>query len=313
MTTHSNKYEKQVELLLDVMPHVSRHKEFAVKGGTAINLFHLNYPRHSVDIDLTYLPLKPRKESYSEINAKLKEIKSDIESNTPYKVNSSKGLTEGSINKLEVLFGKTIIKIEPNYILRGSLLEPKTVELCPKASEMYDSKLNITMLDPDELYAGKICASLDRQSPRDLFDMHTFFKKNTITQNLKDAFLYYLVAGNRPLDEMLNPNLKKGLEADYENLFVGMTKEEVKLSDLKKAFIRLKKEIVESFQKKDIDFLLSVSKNQPVWELYKHPEIKNYPAIQWKMLNINKMSVQKRYQQTQKLEELFSQDLSLSL
>lgn len=51
-------YKKQVALLIRIMPSVYRIKDFAVHGGTAINLFHKNMPRYSVDIDLTYIPIQ---------------------------------------------------------------------------------------------------------------------------------------------------------------------------------------------------------------------------------------------------------------
>ena len=53
-------YKKQVALLIRIMPSVYRIKDFAVHGGTAINLFHKNMPRYSVDIDLTYIPVQER-------------------------------------------------------------------------------------------------------------------------------------------------------------------------------------------------------------------------------------------------------------
>ncbi len=46
-------YRKQVELLVRTIPNVAEEKCFALKGGTAINLFIRNMPRLSVDIDLT--------------------------------------------------------------------------------------------------------------------------------------------------------------------------------------------------------------------------------------------------------------------
>lgn len=61
-------YKKQVALLIRIMPSVYRIKDFAVHGGTAINLFHKNMPRYSVDIDLTYIPVKERAESLDAIN-----------------------------------------------------------------------------------------------------------------------------------------------------------------------------------------------------------------------------------------------------
>jgi len=71
----SKYYEAQVDLLLEVLPVVAKHRNFAIKGGTALNLFYLDMPRLSVDIDLCYLPVKDRKESFGEIHAMLKDIK----------------------------------------------------------------------------------------------------------------------------------------------------------------------------------------------------------------------------------------------
>lgn len=53
-------YRKQVSLLIKIVPLVAKEAVFALKGGTAINLFLRNMPRLSVDIDLTYLPVKDR-------------------------------------------------------------------------------------------------------------------------------------------------------------------------------------------------------------------------------------------------------------
>jgi len=51
------RYMRQVALLVRTLPYIARHEAFALKGGTAINLFYRDMPRLSVDIDLTYLPL----------------------------------------------------------------------------------------------------------------------------------------------------------------------------------------------------------------------------------------------------------------
>ena len=59
-------YELQVRLLLEVLPIISRYPQFALKGGTAINLFVRNFPRLSVDIDLAYLPIASRSESVAD-------------------------------------------------------------------------------------------------------------------------------------------------------------------------------------------------------------------------------------------------------
>ena len=66
-----DRYKKQVALLIRIMPSVYRIKDFAVHGGTAINLFHKNMPRNSVDIDLTYITIESRNVSLNTINTKL--------------------------------------------------------------------------------------------------------------------------------------------------------------------------------------------------------------------------------------------------
>ena len=74
------RYDAQVRLILRCLPEISRHPCFALKGGTAINLFLRDLPRISVDIDLTYLPMmKPRREALHEIHDRLIAIKGDIE------------------------------------------------------------------------------------------------------------------------------------------------------------------------------------------------------------------------------------------
>jgi hypothetical protein len=56
----SEVFEAQVALLVRVLPHVATETCFALKGGTAINLFVRDLPRLSVDIDLVYLPIENR-------------------------------------------------------------------------------------------------------------------------------------------------------------------------------------------------------------------------------------------------------------
>lgn len=57
------------------VPFVATEKEFALKGGTAINLFIRDMPRLSVDIDLTYVPVADRATSLKAIDAGMKRIR----------------------------------------------------------------------------------------------------------------------------------------------------------------------------------------------------------------------------------------------
>ena len=70
----SDRYRAQVALLIAVMPFVAAEEEFALKGGTAINLFLRDMPRLSVDIDLAYLRVAERAESLAAIDAAMKRL-----------------------------------------------------------------------------------------------------------------------------------------------------------------------------------------------------------------------------------------------
>ncbi|TVQ05414.1 MAG: hypothetical protein EA359_03200 [Balneolaceae bacterium] len=67
-------YFEQADLLLQILPAISKIESFALKGGTAINLFLRDLPRLSVDIDLTYLPLDDRSTTLENIDSYLTHI-----------------------------------------------------------------------------------------------------------------------------------------------------------------------------------------------------------------------------------------------
>ena len=84
-----DKYIKQVALLVKCLPIIATEECFAIKGGTAINLFCLDLPRLSVDIDLAYLPIEDRDTTYQNINQALERISQKLQ-NIGLKVTSNK-------------------------------------------------------------------------------------------------------------------------------------------------------------------------------------------------------------------------------
>ena len=112
-------YKNQVALLLDVLPILNEFNCFALKGGTAINLFVHDMPRLSVDIDLTYLPVESRDVFLSNIEVRLLKMKQLIErlSLTVKPV----FMKNDAISKLQVYNNHAMIKIEPNFVLRGAV------------------------------------------------------------------------------------------------------------------------------------------------------------------------------------------------
>jgi hypothetical protein len=104
-------YRAQVDLLLRVLPHVAAEPCFALKGGTAINLFVRDMPRLSVDLDLTYLPIAPRDVSLAAITDALARIAGAVEQADP-----EARVTRQGNAKLVVRTRGVLVKVEVNPV-----------------------------------------------------------------------------------------------------------------------------------------------------------------------------------------------------
>lgn len=300
----SDNYINQVRLLLQCMPAIRNQDYFVLKGGTAINLFIHDLPRLSVDIDLAYKHLDNRDDSLKNIQLGLRQISFSIKNSNPNFVIKEKISQEGYLLKLLVHDGKTIIKIEPNFIVRGTLLPVQLGTTCQRIKNEFDSFIDeIPMMATDELYAGKICAALSRQHPRDLFDIKILFETGGITDTIRQAFLVYLVSNSRPIHEILAPNLID-IKAVFEKEFSRMTNENITLEQLLSAREQLIQEINKSLTKQEKDFLLSVKQGTPRYELFPYTHIRHLPALQWKLLNIKKLKEGKHGQLLDKLRKV---------
>jgi predicted nucleotidyltransferase component of viral defense system len=225
----NNPYRQQVALLLEVLPLVGREHCFALKGGTAINLFVRNMPRLSVDIDLAYLPVKDRAVSLAEVAAALERIALAIES----RLRGSKvhrTIVEGQLIKLVAWRSGVRVKIEVSPVLRGCVREPVVLGVS-QAVEALFGYIEVPVVHADDLYAGKLCAALDRQHPRDLFDVRLLLENEGMGAGLLEVLVVYLLSSDRPLSELLSPN-RQPLAATFENEFLGMTLIPVTLAEL---------------------------------------------------------------------------------
>ena len=227
-----NIYHKQAELLLRVLPLVMREDVFALKGGTAINFFWRDYPRLSVDIDLTYTKVKPRNESLADINLGLKNIEANLQRviqdiQTTTQIDRKNNLAYALIIRLN----EATIKVEVNTVIRGTVYPIVEKSLCNKAEQEFELSVTARTLSLEDLYGGKICAALDRQHPRDLFDVKLLFENERLTDKVRKAFIVYLISHDRPIVELLNPNLKD-IRQTFESEFSGMTLEPVELKEL---------------------------------------------------------------------------------
>lgn len=163
-------YKDQVHLLLQTLPYVAKEKSLALKGGTAINLFENAMPRLSVDIDLTYLPFEDRETALRNISECLGRIKQDLEE-TIKGISVTPAKREGENAKINLQTANAQIKIEVNTVKRGHAFPTRYMEINEIVEEEFGKFAAIDVVSQAELYGGKNCAALDRQHPRDLFDV----------------------------------------------------------------------------------------------------------------------------------------------
>ncbi|MBU1696361.1 MAG: nucleotidyl transferase AbiEii/AbiGii toxin family protein [Proteobacteria bacterium] len=302
------KYFEQAKLMLSILPIVGQEKDFALKGGTALNFFHLNMPRLSVDIDLTFLPIKPRNETLKDITNSLSRISDSVKRLFPRcQIQKLKIKDTGYTYKLIIKSQDSLVKIEPNLILRGSCYPPISKPLCKNAGDIFKMEMEIPVLSFADLYGGKICAALDRQHPRDLFDIKLLSEAGGLNEEISQAFVVYLASHNRPMSELLSPNFKDFRQA-YETEFKGMSSIEVSYQELEKIGKELPSLILSKLSSNERKFLLSVKMGNPNFSLLSISGLENLPAIKWKVENILKMESKKKITATEKLKSIL--DLS---
>jgi predicted nucleotidyltransferase component of viral defense system len=289
-------YRQQVLLLLTVLPEVAKEKCFALHGGTAINLFIRNMPRLSVDVDLTYLPIENRETSLNNIAEALQRIKKGIEKVIPG-VRITPRLGAG---KLQISGNGVDIKIEVNLVNRGCLKEPKELPLSEKTQVSFDAFCVMPIVPTSQLFGGKIVAALDRQHPRDLFDVKQLLEAEGFTDEIKEGFLFSLLCSDRPINEVIRPNFQDQRSA-HENQFAGMTDDEFTYEEFEVTRERLVQVVNQSLTQKDKEFLLSVKDVNPAWDIY---DFQRFPSINWKLQNLQKLKANNPDKHKEQLEKL---------
>ncbi len=297
----NNPYFRQVQLLVRVLPTVAEHPVFALKGGTAINLFVRDLPRLSVDIDLAYEPVKPRAESLADIHLNLDQIAQKL---TKQGLSIQKNQQQET-TRLTVSNGQAQIKIETSPVLRGTVHPTRQMTVTPKVESLF-GYVETTVLSFEDLYAGKLCAALDRQHPRDLYDVRALLTHEGISEGLKDTFLVYLISHHRPIHELLNPNFKDITDI-YGSEFINMTKESVAIEALVSTRERMVHQLQTQLNEKDKRFLLSIKSMQPDWSLFAYPQVAELPAVKWKLHNLSQMNAKEHNKSYLKLERLLGQ------
>ena len=277
-------YADTVRLLLQVAPEVFDNNIFAMKGGTAINLFLRDMPRLSVDIDVVYVPRQTLRDTA------LQEIATELDAIATRLSTSGLSVRKIAVNdqgetKLLVSNDDTQVKVEVNIVFRGTVRPVVRQALCQRASDLFGVELTLPVLDSAELYGSKLVAAMDRQHPRDLFDAMQMLEQDGLSDETLECFVTYLAGHNRPIHEVLFGN-DKDISLEYRDNFVGMTTEEVSLDQLLAVRRRLRAEIPQRLTANQKAFLVSLSRAAPDWSLLACSHAEELPALRWKLANL---------------------------
>lgn len=281
---------------------MGEHPCFALKGGTAINLFHRNMPRLSVDIDLVYVPIGERMQSLEEMTRNLKLIGNAIITRIPdARIQYSLLNRTEYVNRLIVEAGRAVVKVELSPVLRGTVYDPTVMRINRTAEDAF-GYVEFPVVSFEDLFAGKMMAALDRQHPRDLFDIKGLFEHEGISVRLKEAFIVYLISHNRRIVEILDPSLID-IRQTYETDFVGMTTNPIEMANLLEARSELIRTVNAMIDERDKNFLVDFKEGHPDWSYFSVPHIKNLPAVKWKMHNLDQVDTLERQRMVDRLRE----------
>lgn len=277
-------YLELVKLLARVAPIVFAQPGFALKGGSAINLFVRELPRLSVDLDLVFLDrTSERLPALATIAAALHAM-ADHLTRLGFVAHLPQ-TADGHEARLLVRQGRLEVKVEVNSVLRGAVLPARTARLTEAARARLKADLRLPVLATEELYAGKLVAMLDRQHPRDLFDLKLLLENEGITTLIRRCFVAYLAFHNRPIHEVLFAR-PQPLDFAYKREFVGMTAQPVALNELQAVQTALLRSVPAALDGEERAFLRSLARAEPEWALLGLPHLSEMPAARWKMANL---------------------------
>jgi len=303
-------YLDTARLLTQVAPLVFADNVFALKGGTAINLFVRDMPRMSVDLDLVFADHRlERDDALARINEAIRSA-ADRLKKRGFQTHAATAADAGE-TKLFVRRDKLEVKVEVNFVLRGTVHPVRPASLTPRAKEALLADLELPVVSLEDLYGGKLVAALDRQHPRDLFDVMQLFLHEGITPGIRRSFVAYLACHSRPMHEVLSPTLRD-ISGEYDNTFRGMTSEPVELESLLQARKRMVAELQAGLDAKEREFLLSLARSEPDWTLVGIEHLEQLPGIRWKLANLERLAKanpKKFKAQAQELEKVLGKSV----
>ncbi len=177
--------------------------------------------------------------------------------------------------------------------------------MCKTACDFFEEEVRCMVMSPGDLYGGKICAALDRQHPRDFYDVKILLENEGITEKIMESFVVYLSSNNRPISELLSPQMIN-TEAVFQREFTGMAQIPLTYDDLMEARTSLVRTINKVLTNNHRQFLLSVKEGSPNFKLINIKGIEKLPALQWKIKNIQKMNPKKHKEAVEKLKYILA-------
>lgn len=291
-----NTCEKVLRLLsiLNFINESEIKDALALKGGTAINLFLLDLPRLSVDIDMDFNIPSDRATMLSR-RAKIDALIKGYMENEGYHLSDRSKFVhtlDSYVYSYQTTSGSNdVLKIEINYSDRVHVLKAENKH----STNVLGETASINVLSNEELIGSKINALLARTTPRDVYDVYNLFK----TENIKDETLikkiaiFYLCLGSdipvnfedildnalfkiqslnyQRIKETLIPVLHKGIKFDVQNVSAYVSKK------IKEMFI---------LETNDIEFINAINDKKFVpsllFEGYQTEDISNHPMGIWK-------------------------------
>ncbi len=293
MNTWDRRYAERVKLLVEILPTLAAEKRFALKGGTAINLFEYDMPRLSVDIDLTWLPVGRFADDVREISSALEDIGMKLRTGPLRLQVQTSGTEEGGMNRIIASRGRSRVQIETTPVMRGTVHPVRILAVRPGVEREFGFA-EMQVLDFADLYAGKLAATLSRQHPRDLFDIQRVLDDGRLDERLWHTFLVYLTSSPKPAAEILAPQEPRDFERTFAAHFQGMTAEPASAAELLEARGRLLQHIATLLDASSRAFLESVEREAPDFNLIGLPQAAELPGVRRKLENLRRRSDAKR-------------------
>ncbi|WP_298186362.1 nucleotidyl transferase AbiEii/AbiGii toxin family protein [Acidiferrobacter sp.] len=296
------RYTDRVRLLVEILPILAWEPRFALKGGTAINLFEHDLPRLSVDIDLAWLPVHDYAEDARLIAEALGRL-ADLLRARPLQLQVQTSAGEGgAVTRLVASRSRARVQIETTPVMRGTVHPVRRMVVRPRVEEAFGFA-EVQVLDFADLYAGKLAAALSRQHPRDLFDVGLLLQDERADEALWHTFLVYLTCSPKPVWEMLAPRVPTDFEATFEAHFKGMTAEPIGVAALLESRERLLARVAHWLDGPSRAFLQSVEDEKPDFNLIGLDHAADLPGVRRKLHNLAQRTVAKRAADRRQLDE----------